>query len=275
MGSRLSFRQRAAPFPLLLGALLVCVTAFGANPPRASAAPSCNNLTIYMILYVTTTQPLSNYGPDGCYASHRLIQDKDSSDITSINPQGHVYMICGFSGIKENAGAPLRVYDDTNYNHSYSDQQQALNTCVDQHPTTSTINVEFMAAANPCSPSECWDYVVGNETVNRFYPELYFGQTYVENLLSAWENGTYDANPSTTAGTMNSSPFDYNQQPSFYGVWSSLQTDVYDLCHNTADNYMGIYVGSPISNQPSGYFNAGHGYDAAEDVWVQALNSCV
>ena len=224
---------------------------------------------------------MSNYGTDGCYESRRLIQDGE-------------YTICHKNSIQYSYRKYL-AFDDTQNLTDSTDvaaYQNAIENVCPQYssPSTTTISLEYMAPyPNLCSsqPQWCWGFYYGQGLVNiaHFYPETYVSQTVVANLLSSWNNGSYNANPADSAGTINISPFldNIQGQNSLYAKWDALKADVYDLCRDTKDGYLSIYFGYETGGSPPVYIyhyptdleSNGEGTDSAEDVIVKALNACV
>jgi hypothetical protein len=281
---------RHRPFSLYFSSVVLValgvVLALLVAPSRASAAPTCNDLHVRLSFY-SFSHALSYYtrpAPDGCYESRRLLDDKT-----------HAYTICQFKNGAFAEDHPYHTYlafDDTQNVTDTSDvqaYQNAIEVLCPQYarPSTTTISLEYMAPVpHSCTshPTWCWGFYYGQGVVNvaNFYQETYASQTDVADLLSAWNLGTYNANPSSSAGTINISPFvdDTPGENNLFAKWNTLQTDVYDLCRRTDIGYLSIYY-SKVAAQGYIYHDVtesltnGQGTNSAEQVIVTALNACV
>jgi hypothetical protein len=276
----------------------------------AVASPTCNNLHVRLIIY-TGSKALSaftNPSPDGCYESRRVIDEKSTDFVTSINPQGWWYTICHHNvpgSVYKHAGAPYRVYDDTHSDYnSYNFDQNQLLLCANSAPVSADINLEYMTpypltSNNPCTVGvQCWQEVlVGTNSngqyvnVDHYYTELYYSDSDVEPLLSDWKLDTYHIYPANSAGTLDATPF-LDENSSFYAQWTALSADVYDLCRATQTGYLSIYANGVTNYQngqnvlydtttqfsssaPYQSGNPNEGTSSVEQTIIAGLNNCV
>jgi hypothetical protein len=229
------------------------------NVPQSRAATCTKGSLVLNFITYGYTDPLTNYSPapNTCWGYNRLVQNTSTFEICAY-PSG------GLTG-----SGPNRVFDDTNPTNNHTSEGSALNTCKNNSPPQGSVYAEYLGVNSSQGSScttNCWykDTDSGAVSVKKFYAETYADQTHVANMFTNWQNGVQSGvSPSTTAGTINISPFIYNYGNGLYHDWSALTNWIVKLCNATAVGYMSVYGGGGLTVAGT-----------AEQTIINAMNSC-